>query len=138
MLNIFSLNKPRDETEIKKYEIYRKILNKIHTKIKINSKKNLSELAYIIPKYIVGLPAFDQIKCAEYCTERLRKNGFIIIYTYPNLLFISWNHVPSTIKNPNIKYLEYEIKENPYKDFSEVIYKISNIENDKTPKITYN
>lgn len=137
MLNIFDLNKPRDEYEIKKYETYRTILNRIHNKIKSNSKKNLSEMIYIIPNYILGLPAFDQLKCAEYCVDRLRKNGFIIIYTYPNFLFISWNHIPSKIKNPDVTYLEYEIKENPYKDYSKIVHKISNIQNAQQPKITY-
>lgn len=136
MLNIFDLNKTRDEADIKKYEIYRTVLSKIHNKIKSSSKKNLSEIVYVIPKCIVGLPVFDQLKCAEYCVSRLRKNGFIVIYTYPNLLFISWNHVPSKIKNPNVSHIEYEIQSNPYRDYSRAIYSISNI-NNSIPKIKY-
>ncbi len=137
MLNIFELNKTRDASEIKKYEIYRTILNKIYYKIKYNSKKNISEIVYIVPNYIVGLPAFDQIKCANYCVDRLRKNGFVIIYTFPNLIFISWDHVPSKIKNPDLSTLEFEFKENPYKDYSNLIYNISNISQNSVPKIKY-
>ena len=136
MINIFNLNYKRDEKEIKKVETYRKILSKIHTKIKINSGKSLTHLVYIIPKYTPGLPAYDQIKCAEYCYERLKKNGFIVLYTYPNMVFISWDHVPSTLKNPDVKPLEHEFATNPYKDYSNIVYQISNI-NPKQSKLEY-
>ena len=136
MINIFNLNYKRDEKEIKKVETYRKILDKIHIKIKNNSNKSLTHIVYIIPKYIPGLPAYDQIKCAEYCYERLKKNGFIILYTYPNMLFISWDHVPSTLKNPDVKPLEHEFATNPYKDYSNIVYQISNIK-PKQPQLEY-
>jgi len=136
MINIFNLNYKRDEKEIKKVETYRKILSKIHTKIKNNSNKSLTHLVYVIPRYIPGLPAYDQIKCAEYCYERLKKNGFIVLYTYPNLIFISWDHVPSTLKNPDVKPLEHEFATNPYKDYSNIVYQISNIK-PKQPQLEY-
>ena len=136
MINIFNLNYKRDEKEIKKVETYRKILEKIHIKIKNNSKETITHLVYIIPKYIAGLPAYDQIKCAEYCYDRLKKNGFIVLYTYPNLLFVSWEHVPSKLKNPDVKPLEYEFATNPYKDYSQVVLQISNIK-PKTNQLEY-
>lgn len=136
MINIFNLNYKRDEKEIKKVETYRKILEKIHVKIKNNSKETLTHLVYIIPKYVAGLPAYDQIKCAEYCYDRLKKNGFIVLYTYPNMLYVSWDHVPSKLKNPDVKPLEYEFATNPYKDYSQVVYQISNIV-PKTPQLEY-
>lgn len=126
MINIFGLNKSRDEKEIKRYRTYRKILEKIHKRLETNSDKNLSHCLYTIPKMVLGLPAYDQIKCAEYCIDRLKKNGFVVIYTYPNLLFISWRHVPSVIKNPEVKNMEIEIKTNPYKDYSNLIYNLHN------------
>ena len=136
MINIFNLNYKRDEKEIKKVETYRKILEKIHIKIKNNSKEARSHLVYIIPKYIAGLPAYDQIKCAEYCYDRLKKNGFIVLYTYPNMLFVSWEHVPSKLKNPDVKPLEYEFATNPYKDYSQVVMQIANIK-PKNPQLEY-
>ena len=30
--------------------------------------------------------------CTAYIIDKLQKNGFIIKYTHPNLLFISWQH----------------------------------------------
>ena len=40
MINIFNLNKSRDEREIKRVSTYRKILEKCHRRIEINSEKN--------------------------------------------------------------------------------------------------
>lgn len=121
MLNIFKLNIERDTKEIRKYEVYREILNKIHNKIIAYSKKNQTEIVYVIPNILVGFPTFNQIKCAEYCVDKLRKNGFVIIYTYPNLIFVSWNHIPSKIKNPEVSFIEYQLKDDPYKDYSNLI-----------------
>lgn len=127
MINIFGLNQGRDKKEIQRFTIYRKILEKCHKRIETNSKKNLTHCIYTIPKIVYGLPAYDQVKCAEYCTDKLKKNGFVVIYTYPNLLYISWEHVPSAIKNPEVKSMEVEIKVNPYKDYSNIIYNMSSI-----------
>jgi len=129
MINIFDLNKNRDEKEINKYKTYREILKKCHSKIKLVSKESYTNCCYIIPKIVMGLPKYDQILCAEYCVEKLRKNGFVVVYTFPNLLYISWEHVPSTIKNPEVKSIHNEIKSNPYKDYSNIIYKLKDSNN---------
>lgn len=129
MINIFNLNKKRDENLIKKIKTYRTILKKCHNKIKLSAKKGESACVYVIPKIIYGLPKYDQIKCAEYCIEKLRNNGFVVIFTIPNLLVISWEHIPSKLKNPDIKNLELEIMTNPNKDYRNVIYNLNNKNN---------
>ena len=126
MINIFKLNKNRDEKEISKYNTFRKVLEKCHSRIKLNSNKSITHCFYTIPNVILGLPTYDQIKCAEYCIDRLRKNGFVVVYTYPNLLYISWEHVPSAIKNPEVKTMEVEIQTNPYKDYSNIVCNLNN------------
>ena len=127
MINIFKLNTVRDRTLQTKLEIYNKVLKKIHTKIKFNSKKGVAQAIYIIPKFVLGLPTYNQINCAIFCVNKLKFNGFIVIYTYPNLVFISWEHVPSIISNPDVAPVAHKIKSNPEKDYSSIIYKISNI-----------
>lgn len=134
MINIFNLNKARDEREINRISTYRKILEKCHRRIEINSTKKYTHCIFTIPRMVYGLPAYDQVKCAEYCIDRLKKNGFVIMYTYPNLVYISWEHVPSEIKNPEVKSMELEIKSNPYKDYS---YLIKNINQKDNKDIAY-
>lgn len=135
MINIFKLNKKRDQQDLNKEFIFRNILRKIHNKIEANSNKGVAQLMYVIPLVIIGLPTYDQINCAAFCVSKLRANGFLVVYTYPNLLFISWEHVPSTLKNPEYKTLAYEILTKPEGDYSEVIQRIANFKN--TKKIKY-
>ena len=127
MINIFKLNTVRDRTLQTKVAIYNKILKKVHTKIKFNSKAGISQAIYIIPKFVMGLPTYNQINCAIYCVNKLKFNGFIVIYTYPNMMFISWEHIPSTISNPRMSSIANEIESNPNKDYSKIIYRLSNI-----------
>ena len=131
MINIFKLNQKRDQTEVKKEFIFGRILTRIHTKIKSIGEKGQSHAIYIIPKVILGLPIFDQVNCAAYCVNKLRYNGFIVLYTYPNLLFISWGHVPSTFINPEYKPIAYEILRKPDRDYSHIIKRISDLKDTK-------
>lgn len=103
MLNVFALNNIRDQKELNKYEIYNKVLKKIHHRIKVVSTKGESFCFYVIPEFIFGIPKYDTLSCAEHIVKKLKINGFRVIYTYPNLIFISWGHVPSELKNPEIK-----------------------------------
>lgn len=102
MLNIYALNNIRDQKEINKFQIYKEVLKKCHHRIKIHSSKGESFCFYIIPEYIYGIPKYDTLNCANYIIDKLIKNGFKTIYTYPNLIYISWNHIPSEI-NLNFK-----------------------------------
>jgi hypothetical protein len=53
-----------------------------------------------MPEMILGVPKYDHRDCITYVIEKLRANGFIVRYTHPNLIFISWKHwVPSYVRN---------------------------------------
>ena len=103
MLNINSLNNVRDQKEINKYQIYKKVFNRCYHRIKTISQKGDSFGVFVIPEYIFGIPKFDNLSCANYIISKLKENNFKVMYTYPNLLFISWEHIPSEIYNSNIK-----------------------------------
>ena len=137
MLNIFKLNKNRDRKLLNKNVAFKAILKKIHLKIENTSEKGIAQTIYVIPKVLLGLPVYDQIQCASFCVNKLRANGFLVVYTYPNMLFISWDHVPSTLQNPEYKPLAYEILTKPDRDYSDVIKKIANYRNNKIKKIEY-
>ena len=55
---------------------------------------------YVMPEVIIGIPMYDYRDCTAYVIEKLRENKFVVRYTHPNLLFISWQHwVPSYVRN---------------------------------------
>ena len=104
-LNLDELYERTRETSQTKIKTYQKILARIHTRIKaISRQRNNNKFCmFVIPEFILGIPRYDIAECTNYVIEKLTDNGFQIKYTYPNLLFISWQHyIP--------KYQRCEIK----------------------------
>lgn len=88
---LFTQNKTETNNKTK---VYQKILQRVHNKIKLTSRQrnNMKCCWFIIPEFLLGLPKYDTGACTAYVMDKLDENGFIVKYTYPNLLFISWNH----------------------------------------------
>ena len=92
MLNIDELHDKEREKTTRKFEVYRKILEKCHNKIRATSQtaSNNGYCFYQVPKYTFGVPLYDTKSCIMFLVSALTKNGFDVRYTHPNLLFISW------------------------------------------------
>ena len=41
---------------------------------------------------MIGVSRYDVTECTGYILRKLRENDFIVRYTHPNLIFISWAH----------------------------------------------
>ena len=101
-LNLDELYEKKQQHDLNTLNIYNKILNRIHSRIKIVSRQNISSQFcwFVIPEMIIGVPKYDHGACTAYIIDKLTENGFVIRYTHPNLLFISWKHwVPSYVRN---------------------------------------
>jgi len=110
---------------LNKLELFNKILNRIHVKIKTVSRQKVDEQAcwFLVPETIIGVPRYDQAACIAYLINKLQTNGFNVRYIHPNLLFISWNHwLPS--------YVRTEIKKKTGINLNEYGQKIENDEDD--------
>jgi hypothetical protein len=92
MINIDELHDKEREKTSRKFEVYRKILEKCHNKIRTTSQNasNNGYCFYQVPKYTFGVPLYDTKSCIMFLVSALTKNGFDVRYTHPNLLFISW------------------------------------------------
>ena len=107
-INLDELYEKKKEKDLRTLNTYNKILNRIHKKIKNVSRQNVNNQFcwYLIPEFIIGVSNYDNKLCIAYLIDQLKENGFIINYTHPNLLFISWKHwTPSYVRN--------EIKKKP-------------------------
>jgi len=101
-LNIDELYIKKQQQDLNILTNYNKILVRIHNKIKHVSKNLVNENCcwYVMPEVIIGIPMYDYRDCTAYVIEKLRENKFVVRYTHPNLLFISWKHwVPSYVRN---------------------------------------
>ena len=101
-LNMDELYITKQQQDLNILNNYNKILSRIHTKIKYVSKQLINDQCcwYLMPEMLIGIPKFNNNDCIAYVIEKLRDNGFVVRYTHPNLLFISWKHwVPTYIRN---------------------------------------
>jgi hypothetical protein len=100
-INIDELYEKKRLIDINKLELFKKILNRIHVRIKTTAKQNVNEKFcwFVVPEIIIGVPKYDQAGCIAYIMDTLQTNGFQVRYFHPNTVFISWNHwVPSYIR----------------------------------------
>jgi hypothetical protein len=104
-ISIDDLYTRKNEIEENKLKVFRKILHRVHTKIKITSRQRKSEqfTFFVVPEFLVGTPRYDVAACTAYIIDKLKDNGFLVKYTHPNLLFISWAHYYDKTKRMNIK-----------------------------------
>jgi hypothetical protein len=104
-LNLDELYERKQQHDLNTLSIYNKILSRIHNKIKVLARQHINDQHcwYTIPEMIIGVPRYDHSDCTAYIIDKLRDNGFVVCYTHPNLLFISWkswvpNYVRAEIK----------------------------------------
>jgi len=104
-LNLDDLYERNKEINLNTLATFNSVLNRIHSKIKLMSRTHKPEQFcwYVIPEMIIGVPNYNHSMCTAYIIDQLNDNGFIVKYTSPNLLFVSWKHwIPS--------YVRHEIK----------------------------
>ena len=100
-LNIDELYEKKRQYDLGKLELFNKILNRIHVRIKNTSRQKIDEQFcwFVVPEIIIGVPKYDQPACIAYLIDKLKNNGFNVRYIHPNTLFISWLHwVPSYVR----------------------------------------
>lgn len=100
-INMEDLYENKQKHDQQQLELFNKILCKVHNRIKYISNQRNNPLCYwhIIPETMLGVPKYDQSSCIAYIINKLEKNGFIVKYIHPNLIFISWkNYIPSYIR----------------------------------------
>jgi hypothetical protein len=100
-LNIDDLYEKKRQHDLSKLELFNKILNRIHVKIKTTSRQKMDEQFcwYVVPEIILGVPKYDQGACIAYLMDKLLNNGFAVRYIHPNALFICWQQwVPSYVR----------------------------------------
>jgi len=114
-INLDELYEKKKQYDLHRLELYNKILNRIHVKIKTTSKQKLDEQFcwFVVPEVIIGVPKYDQGDCIGYLFQKLKDNGFAVKYYHPNTLFICWNHfVPSYVRTELKKKTGIVIDEN--------------------------
>ena len=111
-INIDELYEKKRQLDLNKLELFKKILNRIHVRIKTTSKYSVHEKFcwFVVPEIIIGVPKYDQAGCIAYIMNSLQENGFNVRYFHPNTLFICWEHwVPGYVRDEFKKKTNTEV-----------------------------
>lgn len=128
-INIDELYEKKRQYDLNKLELFNKILNRIHVRIKTTSRQKIDEQYcwFVIPEIIIGVPKYDQGACIAYLIDKLKTNGFSVKYIHPNTLLITWNNwVPSYVRNELKTKTGVVVNE-----FGQVLEQMDNIEDNK-------
>lgn len=101
-INLDELYHKKQEQDKNKLYTYNKILTRIHEKIKLTSRQKCNQQFcwFVVPEIILGVANYDHAGCIAYLVDKLQENKFMVRYTHPNLLLISWHHyVPNYVRN---------------------------------------
>lgn len=101
-INIDELYNKKKQKNLNELELFKKILNRIHIRIRTTARLNVDNTCcwFVVPEIIIGMPKFEQARCIAYVMDILQTNGFKVKYFHPNTLLISWSHwVPSYVRN---------------------------------------
>jgi hypothetical protein len=97
--DLFETKREYDENKL---NLFNKILNRIHNKIKVTSRQTRGKeqfIWYLIPEMMIGVTRYNVEECTGYILRKLRENDFVVRYTHPNLIFISWTHwIPGYVR----------------------------------------
>jgi hypothetical protein len=104
-LNLDELYEKKKQYDLSKLNLFNKILNRIHVRIKTTSRQKIDEhfCWFVVPEVIIGVPKYDQAACIAYLIEKLKGNDFMVRYIHPNTLFISWHHFVPTYVRTELK-----------------------------------
>ena len=100
-INLDELYDTKKEKDLQKMQVFNRILNRIHTKIKMTSRQKINSnfCWYVVPEVMLGIVNYDRVMCISYIVAKLEENDFQVRYTHPNLIFISWGHyIPTYVR----------------------------------------
>ena len=100
-IDINELYEKEKKRNLKLITSFNKILNRIHTRIRLTSKTKFADrhVFFVVPEIMFGEPFYDKAHCVAYLTTQLQANQFHTRYIHPNTLFISWQHfIPSFVR----------------------------------------
>lgn len=111
-IDLDELYDKKREHDLGKLEIFNKLLNRIHAKIKMTSRQRIDEQFcwFVVPEMMLGIPRYNHGECVAYLVDKLQSNGFYVKYTHPNLLLISWKHwIPGYVRTEIKKKMNVSI-----------------------------
>lgn len=91
-ISIANLHQKQLTRQNNQLRVFDQILDKCYKRINlVADKSNEISCFFLLPEFVFGIPLYDAKSCAKYIIKNLIKEGFMVVYTHPNLLYISWD-----------------------------------------------
>ncbi len=85
------LNRMIETKRIERTSTFSKIADLCQARVIKYAKRDMHRCAFEVPEFILGTPPYDLNQAIKYVVDRLEKNGFLVRYFFPRLLYISWD-----------------------------------------------
>lgn len=71
-------------------ETYNTIVRRVYHRVRTVSKRNEIHCIFQLPQLVIGMPLYDPFECCGYLIRTLKRDGFLVKYYHPNILYINW------------------------------------------------
>jgi hypothetical protein len=112
-LNVRELNQAAQKKQLKRKQSFERVLQLCYSRIRGFADKEHEFCLYEVPEFVIGHPVYNIQECVTFVIDALSRNGFVIEYYFPRVLYISWGskdkqgkakNAPKTFK----KSIEYK------------------------------
>lgn len=90
-ISILELHRTIQEKKQKHNEAFEKVLGMCHKRIKAAAEMQKLQTFIVIPEFVVGYPIYNLNECLDFVINALKKNGFLLRYYFPKILYVSWD-----------------------------------------------
>lgn len=114
-ISLDELYEGKQKRDLRVLSTFKTVLTRVHNQIKITSRQKIDQQYcwFVVPEFILGVPSYNNADCVVYIIEKLKENGFMVKYTHPNLLLISWQHwIPGYVRKELKKKTGVEVDGN--------------------------
>jgi len=90
-VNVKDLNRMIETRKLDRNVAFNRIYDMCQQRIISHAKKDMLRMVFEMPEFILGIPPFNLNDALTHVIDRLKNNGFLVMYFFPKLLYISWD-----------------------------------------------
>lgn len=80
-----------DAKKLERNVAFNRVYDMCQQRIISCAKKDMLRTVFEMPEFILGIPPFNLNDALTHVIDRLKNNGFLVMYFFPKLLYISWD-----------------------------------------------
>ena len=90
-VNVKDLNRMIDSKKLERNAVFNRVYDMCQQRVISYAKKDALRTTFEMPEFILGTPPFNLNDALTHVIDRLKNNGFLVLYFFPKLLYISWD-----------------------------------------------